>query len=386
MSIYKEYFDEVQSGLSGEEILSAAAEKAPKKRINKAAAIPIAIAAAMCALVVSVGAACSWDFKSLLINDYARERQEYAKGNEFWAGKEQEPFMYDGTVTIPDGVGMYHEMTDRELELLDMITIPVEKTFETEDYTLIIHGLLYDGYNLMMKLTVIDNSGVMDHSDSNTRHQFWYYCKDNEGNELFTCWGGSCDFEPDRYHDLISTALTFPEDMKTATISVGKQYADSTGFASYPPIGEFTVEIPDVSALNRTYYLDKTAHLGGYKESHLTYLTVSPTGVLIEFDYNLYKDPLDINKTHLPPPPIYLTMNDGTVIYAGGGHGHYEVNEDGTFNCSWQLHQRLYIIDPFDVASVQIGDLTVELDDTMISEEAPRHFIKLWQAEPSLIG
>lgn len=369
MSIYKEFYGGMQSSLSGEEILAAANAKSHGKRINKAIAIPVALAAAMSVLVVSVGAACNWDFKSLLISDYARSRQEFAKGNEFWAGKEQEPFMYEGTVTYPEGVGIYHEMTDRELELLDMITIPVEKTFETEDYTLIIHGFLYDGYNLMMKLTVIDNSGVMDHSDSNTQHQFWYYCKDNEGNELFTRWGGSGDFEPDRYHDLIHTALTFPEDMKTATISVGKQYADSTGFASYPPIGEFTIEIPDVSGLHRTYYLDKTAILGGYKESHLKNFTISPTGVFIEFDFNLYKNPLDIKNLHLASPPVFLTMNDGTVIHLDGGFGHYDVNDDGTNYCSWQLNQEFYIIDPFDVASVQVGDLTVELEDTMITEE-----------------
>ncbi len=369
MSIYKEYFDEMQSSLNGEEILAAAGTALPQKRINKAVVIPIAIAVVVSVLVVSVGAACSWDFKSLLVSDYSRERREYAKINEDWAGKEYEPFMYEGTVTYPEGVGKYHEMTDRELELLDMITIPVEKTFEAEDYTLIVHGILYDGYNLMIKQTVIDNSGFMDHFNANSHHQFNYFCPDKDGNELFTGWCGGGDWEPDRIHDLISTDLTFPEDMKTATITVGKQYTDSTGFTSYPSIGELTVEIPDVSGLHRTYYLDKTAVLGGYKESDLKNFTISPTGVLIEFDYNLYKDLPDIDKTHLPPPPIFLTMNDGTVIAMTGGHGFYKVNEDGTFYCSWQLKQEFYMIDPFDVESVQIGEYTVELDDSMIIEE-----------------
>lgn len=75
MSIYKEYFNDVQSSLTGEEILAAATAKAPKKRINKAAVIPIVIAAAMSICVVSVGAACNWDFKLLLISDYTRERK-----------------------------------------------------------------------------------------------------------------------------------------------------------------------------------------------------------------------------------------------------------------------------------------------------------------------
>ena len=90
--------------------------------------------------------------------------------------------------------------------------------------------------------------------------------------------------------------------------------------------------------------------------------------MLIGFDYNLYKNPLNIDETHLPPPPVFLTMNDGTVITMSGGHGHYEVNEDGTFFCSWQLKQKFYMIDPFDIASVQVGDLTIELDDSMITE------------------
>ena len=62
MSIYKEYFNEVESSLSGEKILADAAKKS-KKRINKAAAIPIIIAAAMSICVVSVGSACNWDFE-----------------------------------------------------------------------------------------------------------------------------------------------------------------------------------------------------------------------------------------------------------------------------------------------------------------------------------
>ncbi len=369
MSIYKEQFDKLHTSVTAESVIAAANAESHKKKKNKAIAIPVALAAAMSILVVAVGAACNWDFKSLLISDYARSRQEFAQGNEFWAGKEQEPFMYEGTVTYPEGIGMYHEMTDRELELLDCITIPVEKTFETEDYTLIIHGLLYDGYNLMMKNTVIDNSGFMDHFNANSHNQFRFYCHDNDGNELFTGWVGGGDWETDRIQDLICTDLTFPEDMKTATITVGKQYTESTGFTSYPPIGEFTVEIPDVSDLHRTYYLDKYANLGGYKESHLKNFTFSPTGVLIGFDYNLYKNPLNIDETHLPPPPVFLTMNDDTVITMTGGHGHYEVNEDGTFFCSWQLKQKFYMIDPFDIASVQVGNLTVELDDSMIIEE-----------------
>ena len=76
MSIYKEYFNEVESSLSGEEILADAAKKS-KKRINKAAAIPIIIAAAMSICVVSVGAACNWDFKSLLVSDYYDYRLQY---------------------------------------------------------------------------------------------------------------------------------------------------------------------------------------------------------------------------------------------------------------------------------------------------------------------
>ncbi|MBP3856379.1 MAG: hypothetical protein IK990_12300 [Ruminiclostridium sp.] len=369
MSIYNEQFDRLHTGVTAESVIAAASTKKYKRHINKAVTILVVIIAALSVCFVSVGAACNWDFKSLLVSDYSRNRREFAEVNDNWTGKEQEPFMYEGTVTYPEGVGMYHEMTDRELELLDMITIPVEKTFETEDYTLIVHGVLYDGYNLMIKLTVIDNSGYMDHTDSNTRSQFWYYCKDNDGNELFTGWLSGGDWEPDRYNDLISTNLTFPDDMKTATITVGKQYTDNTGFMSYPPIGEFTIEIPDISDLHRTYFLDKTANLGGYKESHLRNITVSPTGVFIEFDFNLYKDMTDINSVHLASPPVFFTMNDGTVIATTGGTGHYDVNEDGTFYCSWQLKQEFYMIDPFDIASVQVGDLTVELDDSMIIEE-----------------
>ncbi len=369
MSVYKEYLDSMQSSLTGGEILETAQRKRKTKSIRKVYAALAITAAVFITGAVTVGAACNWDFKSLLMNDYSRERKTLADVYNEAPSWFSEPFMYEGTVEVPEGVGLYHQMNDRELELLDMITIPVEKTFEYEDYSLIVHGVLYDGYNMMIKQTVIDNSGVMDHQDSNVRHQFWYYCPDNDGNELFNrCsgGGGSQDMEKDRYHELLKTALTFPDDMKTAEFSVGHQYTDSTGFTSYPVSGGFTIEIPDVSGLHRTYDLDRNTMLGGYKESHLRTITVSPTGAFIEFDFNLYKNPLDINNIHLAPPPVFITMNDDTVITLQGGFGNYDVNEDGTFYCSWQLNQIYYMIDPFDIYSVQIGDLTIELDDSMI--------------------
>ena len=56
MSIYKEQFDKLHTSVTAESVIAAANAESHKKKINKAIAIPVALAAAMSILVVSVGA------------------------------------------------------------------------------------------------------------------------------------------------------------------------------------------------------------------------------------------------------------------------------------------------------------------------------------------
>ena len=371
MSIYKEQLGRLHTGLDEEALLAAARSYGGRKSVNKALVIPIAAAAAMSVGVVSVGASCSWDFKSLLISDYSRERKMIADAYKEAPSWFSEPFMYEGTVDVPEGAEIYHEMTGKELELLDRISVPVEKTFAFDDLTLEVHGVQYDGYVLSLRYTTINNSGLIDLGTDD--HQFVFDWKDENGRTLINCWGGTytgADIGTDRVTITQDTQITVPDDIKAITFTIGKGCTDSTGFTSYPECGEFTVELPDVSGLERTYSLDgaETTRLGGYGISRLRTVSFSPLGVFIDFDFNLYRDMQDITELHLGHPPVYITMNDGTVIPEGGGQGNYDYNEDGTFYCSWQLCSKYHITDVHNIASVQIGNAVIELDDSMITE------------------
>ena len=79
MSIYKDQFDRLHTSVTAESVITAANAESHKKKVKKAIAIPVALAAAMSILVVSVGAACNWDFKSLILTDYTRNRRETAQ-------------------------------------------------------------------------------------------------------------------------------------------------------------------------------------------------------------------------------------------------------------------------------------------------------------------
>lgn len=378
MSIYKEQFDKLHTSVTAESVIAAANTGTTKRRVNKAVAIPVVIAAAMSILVVSVGAACNWDFKSLLVSDYTRERKNASEvANAYKAGNEVEPFLYGEAVQYPEEIGIYHEFTAKEFELIDRVTIPVEKTFEADEHTLTVHGILYDGNVIGIRSTVTRNNGCFSDvvEQGNAWNVFNYTLLDENRNELPKHGGvggtdenaiGKNSISGTRY-----TPFTAEHNLKKIIVVVGYAYTNNAGFSSYPMCGEFTVDLPDVSDLCRTYNIETDTMLGSCGKSHIKNITFSPLGVLLDYDFNLDSRYKDLQSIHPAFPPVFITMNDGTVIEqnAKAVGNEYRINDDGSFYISWQAFQKNYLIDAFDIASVQIGDCTIELDDSMIIEE-----------------
>ena len=379
MSIYKEQFDKLHTSVTAEKVIAAANAKSYRKRINKAIAIPVALAAAMSVLVVSVGAACNWDFRSLILTDYTRNRHETAELAVSDIYSNEQLFMYGDSVTAPEGLREFHEMTEKELELLDRISVDVDQTFKSDDYDYIINWIMYDGYMLRVSPTIVNNSGVYDqHTDDNIFFmELDIKGEDDDDDPLYHGMGSGLvnGIEGDRTTWNSVYTVTFPENIDKFTIIVNKRGETVNGFTPYPEFGRVTIDIPDVSGLSQTYKLDEMTRLGNYGTSHLNMVRFSPFGVYENFDFNLSGDIKDINSVHVGYPPVYITMNDGTVIGLQNvfgncdGRGFGKVNEDGSFNYGWQISQENYLIDAFDIASVQIGDCTIELDDSMIIEE-----------------
>ncbi|MBP3857862.1 MAG: hypothetical protein IK990_19840 [Ruminiclostridium sp.] len=377
MSVYKEYLDKMQSSLTGEEILEIAKRGRVKKPIRKVYAALAITAAVFITGTVTVGAACNWDFKSLLMNDYSRSRHELSQVNEYRAGREQEPFMYEGTVKYPKGIEIYHELSEKELDLLDRVTIPVGKTFETDEHILTVHGIIYDGYIIGINYTIGKKEGTFSdiYECGDTDHYFNYSFYDINGNDLSKHgWIGGSNGNGIDTSSVSGTKYTIADDnydLKKLTFNIGHAYTDSSSFTSYPKCGEFTVELPEVSDLSEKYALDTEAYLGGYGYSRLNTVTFSPSGVIVDFDFNLYGDIKDTDNIYLNAPPIFLTMNNETVIEQNlsGFRKALTVNNDGSFHCTWQLVQKYYLIDAFNVAAVQIGNEYIELDDSMIIED-----------------
>ncbi|MBQ9384310.1 MAG: hypothetical protein IJT87_08740 [Ruminiclostridium sp.] len=375
--IYEKHYDDTENICA--KIIAKAektADKPMKKKTKRALVIAASVAAAA-ALTVSVGAACNWDLRSLLINDYTRERKFAAEAaNAYKAGNKVEPFMYGETVQYPEETGIYHELTAKELELLDRVTIPVEKTFEEDEHTLTVHGILYDGNVLGIRSTVTKNNGCFSDvvEQGNAWNVFNYTLLDENRNELPKHGGvggtdenaiGKNSISGTRY-----TPFTAEHNVKKIIVVVGYAYTNSAGFSSYPMCGEFTVELPEVSDLSRTYNIDTDTVLGSSGRSHINNITFSPLGVSLDYDFNLDLRYKDLQSIHPTFPPVFITMKDGTVTEqnAKAVGNEYKINDDGSFYISWQAFQKNYLIDPFDIASVQIGNCTVELDDPMIVE------------------
>ena len=376
--IYEKHYDDTENICDK---IIAKAERITDKPIRKKpkrAFVIVASIVSAAALTVSVGAACNWDFRSLLVNNYTREREIAAEAaTAYEAGNEVEPFMYGETVIYPKEIGISHEFTAKELELLDRVTIPVEKTFEADEHTLTVHGILYDGNVLGVRSTVTKNNGCFSDvvEQGNTWSVFNFTFLDENRNELPKHGGiggtdgnaiGKNSISGTRY-----TSFTTNRNVKKLIVVVGYAYTNSAGFTSYPMCGEFTVELPEVNDLSRTYNIDTDTVLGSSGRSHINNIIFSPLGVLLDYNFNLDSRYNDLQSIHPTFPPVFITMNDGTVIEQGASAvgNEYRINDDGSFYISWQAFQKNYLIDPFDIASVQIGDYTIALDDSMITEE-----------------
>ena len=239
--------------------------------------------------------------------------------------------------------------------------------------------LVAEGYMLRVSSTIVNNSGVYDqHTDDNVFFmELDIEGEDDDNDPAYHGMGSGLvnGIEGDRTTWNSVYKVTFPESIDKFTIIVNKRGETVNGFTPYPEFGRVTIDIPDVNGLSRTYKLDETTRLGNYGTSHINMVRFSPIGVYENFDFNLSGEIKDINSVHVGYPPVYITMNDGTVIGFqnvfgnGDGRGFGKVNEDGSFNYGWQISQENYLIDAFNIASVQIGDCTIELDDSMIIEE-----------------
>lgn len=371
MSIYNDKLGELHTSVSAEEIIAAAKSEVPKKRISRAAAIPIVIAAAMSILVVSVGAACSWDLGSLLISEYSGYRRDKAMWDVYTAGTEQEQFMY-GTYTAPEGLQEYHQMTDKELELLDRLTVNVGETLEFDDFDFCLTGLIYDGYILRAFATITDNinSEIDPHNDDMS---FTLMIDDHTGDLDVVGMGAghSGDYRGKNHVDWTYEwgVQTFPENTGSVTFIVHKRGETVNGYTDYYECGRITVKLPDTGGLSRTYRLGSYTDLGDYGYSHLKEARFSPLGAYIDYDFNFDGRFKDLQSFHIGHPPVFVTMNDGTVIELQGGVGNRAVNANGSFSHGWLLSQKGYMIDVSDIAAVQIGDDITELDESMIIEQ-----------------
>ena len=370
--IYEKHYDDTENIC--DKIISMA-EKITDKPIRKKPKRAFAIAASIvsaAALTVSVGAACNWDFLSLLINEYSGYRRDSAKWNEYNAGTEQEQFMYGGTYIVPEGMQEFHEMTNKELELLDKLTVDVNKSLESDDFNFSLNGLIYDGCVLRVFATVTDNINSEIDWKKDDR-VFTIEIDDMDGSIDIAGMGGchNGDLRGINYVDWEYewSVPTLPGKFDSLTFIIRKRGETVNGYTDYSEYGRITVELPDTSGLSRTYRLDNYTTLGDYGYSHLKEVRFSPLGVYIDYDFNFDGRFKDIYSFHIGHPPVFVTMNDGTVIEIQGGIGHREINGDGSFDHSWQLSQKGYMIDSLDIASVQIGDCTIELDDSMITEE-----------------
>lgn len=315
--IYEKHYDDTEN--ISDKIIANAEKTAnkPTKRKPKRALVIAASVAAAAALTVTVGAATNWDIASLFAQRSKDESDiidNWLKSDAY-AFYEETAYPYMNQINVPENAGSYIPDYAHDREITERITQELTQTFEFEKFTVHMNGCMYDGLNAVFFFD-IEYKNIFDVLTVNPqRPPVSFYSPTR---------GGSTDGE---VLERNGCTLSCTERMRISEIVDGvdlrdsfevsvrsfdwdkgdfeKEYDEQAGEYKEKMYG-FTLSMPDIDDLIYEKELSVPVELTGYGSGTLERIRISPT--MITFDISNYDNTLPAQT------PVYVTMNDGTVL------------------------------------------------------------------------
>lgn len=315
--IYEKHYDDTEN--ISDKIIANAEKTAnkPTKRKPKRALVIAASVAAAAALTVTVGAATNWDIASLFAQRSKDESDiidNWLKSDAY-AFYEETAYPYMDQINVPENAGSYIPDYAHDREITERITQELTQTFEFEKFTVHMNGCMYDGLNAVFFFD-IEYKNIFDVLTVNPqRPPVSFYSPTR---------GGSTDGE---VLERNGCTLSCTERMRISEIVDGvdlrdsfevsvrsfdwdkgdfeKEYDEQAGEYKEKMYG-FTLSMPDIDDLIYEKELSVPVELTGYGSGTLDRIRISPT--MITFDISNYDNSLPAQT------PVYVTMNDGTVL------------------------------------------------------------------------
>ena len=315
--IYEKHYDDTEN--ISDKIIANAEKTAnkPTKRKPKRALVIAASVAAAAALTVTVGAATNWDIASLFAQRSKDESDiidNWLKSDAY-AFYEETAYPYMNQINVPENAGSYIPDYAHDREITERITQELTQTFEFEKFTVHMNGCMYDGLNAVFFFD-IEYKNIFDVLTVNPqRPPVSFYSPTR---------GGSTDGE---VLERNGCTLSCTERMSISEIVDGvdlrdsfevsvrsfdwdkgdfeKEYDEQTGEYK-EKMYSFTLSMPDIDDLIYEKELSVPVELTGYGSGTLDRIRISPT--MITFDISNYDNTLPAQT------PVYVTMNDGTVL------------------------------------------------------------------------
>ena len=315
--IYEKHYDDTEN--ISDKIIANAEKTAnkPTKRKPKRALVIAASVAAAAALTVTVGASTNWDIASLFAQRSKDESDiidNWLKSDAY-AFYEETAYPYMNQINVPENAGSYIPDYAHDREITERITQELTQTFEFEKFTVHMNGCMYDGLNAVFFFD-IEYKNIFDVLTVNPqRPPVSFYSPTRGGStdgEVLERNGCTLSCTERMSISEIVDGVDLRDSFEVSVMSFDwdkgdfeKEYDEQTGEYK-EKIYSFTLSMPDIDDLIYEKELSVPVELTGYGSGTLDRIRISPT--MITFDISNYDNTLPAQT------PVYVTMNDGTVL------------------------------------------------------------------------
>ena len=374
-NIFETALDEVyeSAGLSGDEEFSRTVrERAvkPTKTNNVKWRKPTVIAASAAAaavLTVSAGAALNWDIASLFTSRLDAVKED----NQMMMNSYYEFFPEEFDAEIPEGATAEMSVGEREYEILQAITHPIDETLEWEGYTVHIDGYAFDGSRLdiIYDVSYSDelNERIKENDLKSITDEDYDACLKYpvsfglEVNGVSIVPGGNGDHvaEYDGKTEIRFELITeIPEGVTAAELKVKALRPAKAVIAAY----DIDLTPPEGLSLDIDTELTRTLP-DGVTET-ITGIRINPFGTTIDCTVDPYYGPSS-DSPRARKAPIFLFYDDGTILDISGiGNnvvGHVLDSNSSSATVRLYISSRGNVIDVGRIKAIKIYNETIGL-------------------------
>lgn len=341
--------------------------KTKKIKLKKPAVIAVSVGAAA-VLTVSAGAALNWDIASL----FTQKLETVKEDNQAMMNSYYEFFPEEFGGEIPDGAAAAVPAGEREYDILQAITHPIDETAEFDGYTVHIDGYAFDGVRLDVIYDITYNDELYDRIKENKekRKTSEDYDPFLERPVSFRLEANGESISPGANGDHITEAedgaaetrleliTEIPDGVETAELTLYRYHPEKADIMTF----EVDLTPPEGLSLNIDAELSRTLPDGTTET--ISDIQITPFGTQMNVVVDPYTEP-SMNSPRAQKAPIFLFYDDGTIIDISGigNHvlSHEEVNGDGTASYRIYISSRGNVLDVSRIKSIKIYNEQIDI-------------------------